>query len=373
LAGLYIHIPFCKSKCSYCDFYSIANQKQKQDIIECLKLEIENKSQILNSAVVKTIYFGGGTPSVLCVDKISEIFEEVYTRYNIAKDAEVSFEANPEDLTVEYLTKLAKTPVNRLSIGIQSFDDNVLKIMRRRHNAKTAIESVYLAKETGFDNISIDLIYGIYGLSNIEWKIQIETALNLPINHLSAYHLGIEKGTLLYRKLIEDKFHEINESESFRQYEILIDTAKNKNFYQYEISNFAKDNFTSKHNSAYWNGNPYLGFGPSAHSFSENTRSFNVANVKEYIIAIKNKQTYFETEMLSEKDQINERIMLGLRTVKGINIDCFENSFGIDKRNELIEKLKLIKTDNFVLTKDYLVLTKSGMFLSDSIISALFF
>lgn len=372
MSGIYIHIPFCKSKCSYCDFYSVANSAMRADFVKALIKEIELRKDELKDQKTETIYFGGGTPSQLNISELDIIFKKLYSVFNITGDCEISFEANPDDLDVEYLKNLKQTPVNRLSIGIQSIDDRILKIMRRRHNAADGIGAVENSLKTGFENISIDMIYGIESLSEKQWKNDLKNVLQLPVTHLSAYHLGIEEGTLLYRKLKEGKIKKIDEKYSFRQYEILLETTREYGFEQYEISNFAKDNKISKHNSAYWNRTEYLGIGPSAHSFIGDKRIINPPDVKKYIINCDNGLLQSETDTLSGTDILNETIMLGLRTVKGVNLISFLEKFGYEEHYSLLKKTESLNPDYYKISDNYLYLTSAGMFVSDNIISTLF-
>jgi oxygen-independent coproporphyrinogen-3 oxidase len=372
MSGVYIHIPFCTAKCSYCDFYSVANSSRINSFIKALLLEIGYKKKLFNNKLVSTIYFGGGTPSILNISQIKQILKKLHNSFNIIDDAEITIEANPNDLNPEFLKTLFDTEINRLSIGIQNFDDNILKFLRRKHNSQEALNSIKNAISAGFENISIDLIYGIPGLSNQMWQETLITALNLPIKHLSAYHLGIEKGTLLFKQLKNKKFEIFDENNSFTQFSILIDNCYQHGLEQYEISNFSKTKFKSKHNSSYWNHSEYIGFGPSAHSFYNNTRSYNVSNLLSYIEGITNKTTYFETEILSDADLHNEMIMLSLRTTKGLSIDKFKRNHGIESFTNLIKKTKEFDNKLFKFEDNHLRLTKKGLFVSDNIISSLF-
>lgn len=372
MGSIYIHIPFCASKCSYCDFYSIANQALISEFLSALLIEIENRKEIFSKQNITTIYFGGGTPSLLSTNQIQIILDKIYSTYNIIENPEISLEANPEDLSLDYLNDLCKTDVNRLSIGLQSLDNKLLKLMRRRHNSEIALKSVIDAFNLGFTNISLDLIYGIAGLTNSDWRKHLETVLNLPITHLSAYHLGVEEGTLLNRKLKEGSFQIIDENTSFEHYQTLLEVSRNYGFEQYEISNFAKSGFESKHNSAYWIEAEYLGFGPSAHSYFDGKRFWNIANVKEYIDKIKNNSDTFEFEILSETDKLNEKIMLGLRTTKGLDLEIMETIFGEKPKQNLIKRLKLVNPKNYFLEEGVLRLTPVGIFVSNSIMEKLF-
>jgi len=372
LAGIYIHIPFCKTKCSYCDFYSIANSSTQKDFLQALHTEINLRKKEIGSHEIKSIYFGGGTPSLLDIANLNQIFDQLYSTFSISDNCEITLEANPDDLSPDYLKNLLLTPVNRLSIGIQSNNDSILKMMRRRHNATQGTESVLRAVEAGFKNISIDLIYGIDGMSEIEWQKELASLLILPVDHLSAYHLGIEEGTLLYRKLKEGKIRKIDENVSFRQYETLIEKAKENGFLQYEISNFAKDIKISRHNSAYWNRTEYLGLGPSAHSLIGGNRIINKSDIKSYIHDCFSGKLNYEIDNLTQTDIINETIMLGLRTVTGIDLANFRLKFGEVEYKSLMSKAEKLNPEHSVLNDQHLRLTNSGMFISDSIISNLF-
>jgi len=372
MSGLYIHIPFCKSKCSYCDFYSIANNSFIPNYLKMLLREIELRKNEIDNKTIETIYFGGGTPSILRVAVVNAIIEQIIKYYKISGSAEISFEANPEDLNKLYLTELKKSGINRLSIGLQSTDDETLKMMRRRHNVVEAINSVYNAFETGFENISVDFIYGIEGISYESFVNQLRKIVNLPVKHISAYHLSVEKGTLLYRKLNEGRFAIMNETSSYDQYCKLLDITSEKGFFQYEISNFAKNGFISRHNSSYWTRKEYLGFGPSAHSFVKNVRTSNYADVTDYIKSMNKGEYSQNTDLLTRDDIINESIMLGLRTVKGIDLIQFQNLFGLQEYNSLLEKLKIINKKSYVISNGFLKLSRNGMFVSDNIISKLF-
>lgn len=372
MAGIYIHIPFCKKKCSYCDFYSIANKSYMNDYIDALCREIDLRKQDFKSAIIETIYFGGGTPSLLSKDQIENILKKLYDNFNIIKDPEITFEANPDDLNKAYLKDLFSLKINRLSIGIQSLNAGILNLMNRRHSPEIAIKSVINAGETGFDNINIDLIYGIDGLSTKEWEKTLIKTLSLNVTHLSAYHLGIEKGTLLHRRLKEDSFRPIDETESLDQYLSLIRTTEKLGLFQYEISNFAKDGKISKHNSSYWNRTEYIGLGPSAHSFYKDKRIWNINDVKTYISGIGTNNNINESEMLSVEDKLNELIMLSLRTVRGLNLEEVKYEFGKRECQNIKTKLISINPDFYILKNDNLILTPKGMFVSDKIIGDLF-
>lgn len=367
-----MHIPFCKSKCSYCSFYSVANNLTISDFIKALLKEIETEKYSIDNKTVKTIYFGGGTPSILKISEINNIIKQIKKHYKIAENAEITFEANPEDLTSDYLNELFKLGINRLSIGLQSTDEETLKMMRRRHTADQAISSVYNAFEKGFRNVSVDFIYGIKGISADNYLGQLRKIVSMPVKHISAYHLSIEKGTLLYRRLNERRLSIPDEDLSYDQYCKLIDLTSEAGFMQYEISNFAKTGFLSKHNSSYWSRNDYLGFGPSAHSLINNVRSSNPPDLKKYLVEIITDKITKQKEYLSETDILNETIMLELRTKNGLDLLKFKNLFGIFEYENLIERVKKLNHEFYKHSNSHLYLTKGGMFVSNSIISNLF-
>jgi oxygen-independent coproporphyrinogen-3 oxidase len=372
MSGIYLHIPFCKSKCSYCNFCSIALLKQKTDFLKALENELQANSKNINEIEFSSIYFGGGTPSILNYNEIQNVFEVLYKYYKFTKNCEISFEANPEDLSSEYLKNLKNTPINRLSIGLQSMDDKILKLLRRRHNVERSVNSVIDAYNLGFENISVDVIYGINGLRSENFENHLKEICKLPVTHISAYHLEIEKGTLLYRLLNENKISEIDDSLSFEHYSILIDTLQSFDFRQYEISNFAKNNKISHHNSSYWDRSIYYGFGPLAHSFDGKQRFYNTTNIQNYIAEGLKNNFSVEYDKLSESDIINEYLMLSLRTSKGLNLEDYQQHFGNSELSRLKAKVSKLNQDWFNYTEKFLSLTKEGMFVSNHILINLF-
>ena len=368
MSGIYVHIPFCKSKCIYCDFYSIALPSLIPDFCNALYNEIEQRRQIFSGKTINTIYFGGGTPSMLEIGTIEKILLTIRKNYFVDSNAEITVEANPENLNAEYLHGLRQIGINRLSIGVQSFDDATLKFLKRRHSASEAIESVETAASCGFDNISIDLIYGISGLSDEQWHKELETAFSLPITHLSCYCLGIEENTLLHKYLCENIYTPSDEETCLRQFLAFDSISAEHGFDHYEISNAGKPGMHSLHNSSYWDRSEYLGFGPGAHSYYGNSRSWNISNVKEYVNCISKSKSYSTSEELSESNVYEEYIMLGLRTARGINLHYIENIFGKNKSKNISETIKTLPSDLYTLDADRLSLTSKGMFVSDSII-----
>jgi oxygen-independent coproporphyrinogen-3 oxidase len=374
MAGIYIHIPFCRQKCYYCDFYKTVNTTLTEKFLSALKNEIVQRINYFGNEIVETIYFGGGTPSVLTKTEISAIIEFLHQHFNIAENVEITFEANPDDLSVEYLKDIFSTGIRRLSIGIQSFQNEYLQKMNRRHDAKQAIEAVENAAKTGFNDISVDLIYGLPGLTINQWKVDLEQVFSLPAQHLSAYHLTYHKGTPFYTWLKKGTLKALKEKESIKQFEILVQKAKENGFEQYEISNFAKEGRYSKHNSSYWKGIKYLGLGPSAHSFNGVSRSWNISHIETYIKALELGTPYFEEEILSENNKYNEYILTRIRTIWGVSIVELEEFFGTEKSNYFRFNIeKYISTDLVKLNNGIYNLTEKGMFVSDEIMTNLMF
>ena len=370
MAGIYIHIPFCRQKCYYCDFYKTVNTNQTDTFISTLEKETVLRKSYISEEKVKTIYFGGGTPSVLTEKQLSAVFKFLHEYFFVVPDAEITFEANPDDLTKEYLQMLKNTGINRLSIGIQSFQNEHLKKMNRRHNAEQAIKSIEIAASVGFSNLSADLIYGLPGLTLQEWKSSLQQIFRLPVVHLSAYHLTYHQGTPFYTWLKKGTLRELSENESIEQFNLLIDEAEKAGFEQYEISNFARNEQYSKHNSAYWSGEKYLGLGPSAHSFNGDSRRWNIAHLDRYIHGIENNTTWFEEEILSENDRFNEYILTRLRTKWGISVQEIAKRFGL-KYARLVEKeaAKYLLSGKMKEQNGIFTLTRKGLFVSDDLMT----
>lgn len=368
MAGIYIHIPFCKTKCSYCDFYKSTNFQQKNRLIDAILQEIILRKDYLQETV-NTIYFGGGTPSTLPIADIEQILQRIENNFELSKEVEISLEANPDDLTTEYLVDLSKTKVNRLSIGIQSFDDEQLKFINRRHTAKEALDAVEMAKTLGFNNISIDLIYGLPFQTIESWQEQIQKATTIGVQHISSYGLTYEEGTALWRQMKNKQVTPASDEMMIEMYRILIETCKKAGFEQYEISNFAKNNLISKHNSSYWNHVPYLGLGPSAHSYDISSRQWNVSDNTLYCSNIEQGLGFFETEVLNENEKLNDFILTSLRTIKGIDLVELNLRFGENNYNELVNAAQIFITKEQLIIKErYLRLTDKGILLSDNII-----
>ncbi len=372
MAGIYIHIPFCKKACYYCDFHFSTSLKRKNELISSICEEIQlRKNEI--SGDIKTIYFGGGTPSILQAKEINLILDEVYSNYTVKNEVEITLEANPDDLSEEKLKQIAKTPINRLSIGVQSFFEEDLQLMNRAHNSKEAVACLKIAKNY-FNNISIDLIYGIPGLSDQRWIENLEKAISFGVPHISSYALTVEPKTVLKKQIEVGKVSPVSETDSHRHYLILLEQMKKYGFVNYEFSNFGKEGFYSKNNIAYWQGKTYLGVGPSAHSFDGKKRSWNINNNIKYINHIKNKKLPIEREVLTINDRYNEYLMTGLRTMWGVSIPKIDLEFGKIFSTYLLKQAQKPLEEGLLTIdkKDILLITEKGKFLSDGIASNLF-
>ena len=316
-------------------------------------------------SLITTLYLGGGTPTLLPIHSLEKIITTIQETFNVAPEIECTIEGNPEQLTLDYLLALKKLGFNRISIGIQSFNDEILRFLGRTHSGKDAFLAVENAEKAGFENISIDLIYGINLRSFQDWKQELKTVFKLPVKHLSAYSLTVEENTLLYKKIAQQKIPHIDEEQSLQEMKWLMDEAEKAGFEHYEVSNFALKGYHSIHNSNYWNGTPYFGFGASAHSFTGTTRSWNISNVEKYMKAIQENECFFETEHLTLADQYNEFILLGLRTQKGIDLKQLETRFGIKKRDYLLNALQKIEPQFYKQQGHHISITKEGLPLLD--------
>ena len=379
MSGIYIHIPFCKQACHYCDFHFSTSMKKKDEMVLALAKEIAmRKNELLDSArsdneIVETIYFGGGTPSVLSNDEIIFLISEVYKNYTVSENPEITLEANPDDLSAERILELSKSPINRLSIGIQSFYEEDLKMMNRAHNSAEAKKCLEEATKY-FDNISLDLIYGIPGMTDEMWKQNIETALSFGVPHISSYALTVEPKTALSKLIQTGKIAEPQDEAASNHFMILVDTLQKNGFIHYELSNFGKENYFSKNNSAYWLGKKYIGIGPSAHSYDGEKRGWNIANNSLYLKAIQNNELPIETEILTISDRYNEYIMTGLRTIWGVSLERIENEFGLEYLNYLKKQSqKFLDDDLLSIENNILKPTPRGKFLTDGIASDLFY
>jgi oxygen-independent coproporphyrinogen-3 oxidase len=373
MAGIYLHIPFCRQACHYCDFHFSTSLRSKDPLLEALRAELRLRSHYLEGQTIETIYFGGGTPSLLSADELQRLLEVVFQNYHVAVNPEITLEANPDDLTYLKILELKRTPVNRLSIGIQSFRNEDLKWMNRAHTAAQADFSVKCAQDRGFENITIDLIYSIPGLSLADWQQNIQKAVDLEVQHISAYSLTVEPKTVLGQQHSKGEMQPVADTVSEEHFLTLRHNLLRSGFEQYEVSNFCKPTMHSRHNSAYWNGAHYLGVGPSAHSFNGQSRQWNIANNAQYIRGIQEGTPMFEVEVLHNATRYNEYVMTRLRTKWGIDLDHIQQAFGIDligrERNRIDQwqQGELIVCDNHVLQ-----LTEKGLLLADRIASDLF-
>jgi len=373
MSGIYIHIPFCAKRCHYCDFFSTTSTAYIDDFVLALIAEIDKNKAYL-SADIETIYFGGGTPSFISSNQLHSILNKIQKTFNIVEHPEITIEANPDDLDAEKIRNFKKIGFNRLSIGIQSFHDDELELMNRRHNAKEAIQAVKNCQHAGFDNISIDLIYGIPGQDLSKFDYSINEALKLGIQHISAYHLTYEPGTFFYQKLQKKQFEAVAEDVSVDLFQHLRKKLQGNGFMHYEISNFAKDNLFSKHNTNYWKNKHYLGLGPSAHSYNGISRKWNVSNMVKYINGIKRGEQIFEEETLTNIQKLNEYIMVSLRTMWGIDLNYVQEKFGEIMVEQIIKNAKKqIEKQNLEHTENALKLSEKGVFIADYIIAELFF
>ena len=373
MASIYIHIPYCKQQCTYCNFHFRIAQNDKVEMLKSIKKEIAMRQAYLNDETISSIYFGGGTPSILSKAEIDSLITTISSYFTIATDAEITLECNPDDLDKNMLTDLKDIGINRLSIGIQSFDDADLKFMNRSHNAKEALSCIQFAKESGFDNITIDLIYGLPNQSNENWKKNLTKMLSLDIQHFSAYSLTVEHKTKLKHLIDKKLVTPLDDKITVEHFNTLVKIANENNFIHYEISNFGKEGFFSNHNSAYWKNKHYLGVGPSAHSFNGSSRQWNIASNKQYIEKVNGNESYFEVEQLSNTQQYNEYIFTALRTIWGVELGYINNQFGQEALNYF--KKQVINWENkgkIKQEKNTYTLTKKGKLYADAIASDLF-
>ena len=371
MAGIYIHIPFCKQSCHYCNFHFSTSTKNKDEVLDAIENEIKQKGQATNEAI-STIYFGGGTPSILDVNEINSIIKRIYKEFNVESEAEITIEANPDDLNKEKIINLSLTEINRLSIGVQSFIDKELKIMNRAHDSKKALNSIEISKKY-FNNISIDLMYGVPESTLDSWTYNLDTVSQFDINHISSYALTLEPKTALesfVRKLVVEM---PKEDLVYDQYNLINKKLEPLGFINYEVCSFAKENFFSKNNSAYWLRKKYIGIGPSAHSFDGKSRSWNISNNKKYIDQIKKGKSFYKKEKLSKVDQYNEYVMTGFRTIWGVSANFIENNFNSKFKNYFTDRIqKHIDQKNIIVKDDIYTTTNEGRFLADGISSDLF-
>lgn len=372
MSGIYIHIPFCKQACHYCDFHFSTSMKKKGEMVLALAKEMQLRKSEFENETVETIYFGGGTPSVLSISELRFLIDTVYANFKVAENPEITLEANPDDLSEEQMAAFANNKINRLSIGIQSFLEADLQMMNRAHNAEEAKKSLEIATRY-FDNISIDLIYGIPGMSNEIWKQNIQTALSYGIPHISSYALTVEPKTTLKKLIQTGKISEPKDEVAQEHFMILVDMLQENGFVHYELSNFGKENYFSRNNSAYWLGKKYIGIGPSAHSYDGISRSWNIANNSIYLKEIEHGNLPSEMEILSETDRYNEYIMTGLRTIWGVSLERIEKEFGKNRLQYLLNQSEKFLSDGLLAIEDTILKTTAkGKFLADGIASDLF-
>ncbi|WP_294199717.1 radical SAM family heme chaperone HemW [uncultured Chryseobacterium sp.] len=371
---IYIHIPFCKQKCSYCNFHFSTSLNFKDDMVAAMKKEIVLRKNELQNKSLSSLYFGGGTPSILSADEIKSLIDEVLKHFSFEKDIEITLEANPDDLNKEFLKGLSDSPVNRLSIGTQSFFEADLKLMNRAHTANEAEDSIKRAQDFGFENLSIDLIYGS-PTSNLEiWKENLNKTIVLEVPHISSYALTVEPKTALENWISKGKVISPKEEEQNREFYYLSDFLKDHGFEHYEVSNFAKPGFYSRHNSSYWKYKEYLGIGPSAHSYNgSDVRSWNIANNQQYIKKLNAHLPAKEEEILSAEDQFNEMIMIGLRTIWGVDLENLKGKFNDRILEHFQREIKQkLEEEILIIENNHLKIPEKHWFMADGIASDLF-
>lgn len=372
MAGIYLHIPFCKQACTYCNFHFSTSLRYKDELVKALAKEAEAEKQYLQEEAINTIYFGGGTPSILEVSELEFLISNLREHYSIKSGCEITLETNPDNISEKKLRAWAQLGINRLSIGVQSFFEEELQWMNRAHNASQAINSLQLAKKY-FENITVDLIYGSPLLTDDMWKQNVDRVIELNIPHLSCYALTVEEKTPLHKLVNTNKTASVDDEKQARQFLLLMQWLKENRYEHYEVSNFAKPGFRSRHNSSYWKGEKYLGIGPSAHSYNGVERRWNVANNNIYIKDIKEHLSHREVEILTPAQRLNEFIMISLRTVEGIDLNRLQTQFGIEERKRVEMRLqKFVSTGLIKLNHTSAQLTDEGMLRADGIASELF-
>lgn len=373
MAGIYLHIPFCKKACHYCDFHFSTSPQYKEPMLKALRHELLLRKNYLGNQSIETIYFGGGTPSLLSANELQVLLGEIVDQFDVSSNAEITIEANPDDLNPQRVKELRQTLINRFSIGIQSFFEEDLRWMNRAHSAIEAQSSIKRVQDAGFENITADLIYGYPLLSNPKWEHNIQELIQLHIPHISSYSMTVEPATALSTFIKKGEQKAMDEGQSAAQFLILMEQLKEAGFEHYEISNFAKPGSYSKHNSNYWEGVSYLGIGPSAHSFNGESRQWNISNNAKYIDQIQNGKIPSEIEVLTKENRINEYIMTSLRTSKGMDLNKIKDQFGSDYANEIKNDLEPLTEKNWILMNDQLItLTTDGKLFADHIASELF-
>lgn len=375
MAGIYIHIPFCRQACNYCNFHFSTSLHYKNAFLQALlkEIELQATSNYLQSQAIETIYFGGGTPSLLQIDELALVMDALHRWYNIQSTAEITLEANPDDVTGEKLAGWKTLGINRLSIGIQSLFEEDLQWMNRAHTATEAKNVISKARAAGFETFTVDLIYGTPGLTDEKWKQNLDWVIEQEINHLSCYALTVEEKTALDKQIRLQQKQPVDAEQQSRQFLLLMEYIQQAGFEQYEISNFAKPGHRSKHNSSYWHGTHYLGLGPSAHSFNGISRQWNIANNQQYIQSLEQGVVPFEKEELTETQQLNEYIMTSLRLMEGCNLNLIEQKFGKAKATLIQQEAADYISKQWMIQKEnHLILTNEGKLFADGIAAALF-
>lgn len=371
MPGIYLHIPFCKQACSYCDFHFSVNRTKQTELVQAMLRELQMRSHFMNAAEVETIYFGGGTPSILSLHELNELLRTIKEHYRVSPVAEITLECNPDDLSEEKLQGYAVAGINRLSIGLQSFNDEELKWMNRAHTARESLNSVKLAQKAGFTNITVDLIYGSRFQSLTQWEETLKTVTGLSVQHVSAYNLTIEQKTALGNLYRKGQEPQVDEELSSMQFEMMQKALAASGYIHYEISNFGKEGYFSKHNTGYWNGSTYIGVGPSAHSFDGIKRWWNVPSNSAYIQAIQTGKTFYQEEQLSVQNRYNEYIMTRLRTMWGCNSEDILKQFGEFYANKFKSEIRQF-SEYLNQTGNTYILNASGKLMADRIASELF-
>ena len=373
MSSIYLHIPFCKQACHYCDFHFSTLQKTYRPVMDAMLQELSLRANYLEDKKISSIYFGGGTPSLLQEKELRSFIDTIYQTFDVAADAEITLESNPDDLSAASLKLFKRANINRLSIGTQSFFDAELKLMNRSHNAEEAKASIMRAQDVGFENLTIDLIFGMPGGDEKTWRTNVETAIGLQIPHLSAYSLTVETKTALAKMVHNGEIILPPEDVVLAQYKLLCALTKEAGFAHYELSNYGKPGFESRHNTSYWNGTPDLGIGPSAHSFNGQTRQWNIANNTKYSTYLNAKKDWWESEELDEKERFNEFVMTGLRTAKGISLNVIDERFGNQRVDQLVQDAQAkLECAKLILEDDVLKIPEKHWMLSDAIIAELF-
>ncbi len=377
LSGIYFHIPFCKQACHYCNFHFSTSTKQKNEMIDAMIKELQANIQhdfLERQQKIETIYFGGGTPSLLSSEDLKKLLAAAYKKFDVSKAVEITLEANPDDISDIKLAEWKSIGINRFSIGIQSFKQQDLNWMNRVHNSEQALHCIQLVKNAGFQNYSVDLIYGTPTLENDDWKKNVQTIIDLNVPHISCYALTVEPNTTLQKLITVKKKEDVDPEKQASQFLLLIEWLKDAGYEHYEISNFAKPGYRSKHNSSYWQGKSYIGIGPSAHSYNGNSRKWNVSNNALYIQSLQKNIIPFEQEILSQVQKLNEYIMTSLRTIEGTDLIFIEDNFGQEKCDKLIiASNKYINKYQLQIINHKLILTNEGKLFADGIAADLFF